>query len=338
MAPCYTQMSLPERRSLYRLLATRCSVAEIARQLGRHRSTIYREIRRNFHHDADREFAGYFPVTAQEKTQARRRRRRQQRKLLLHPALRQHLVQHLHLGWSPQQIAGRLALDQPAGPGLCHETIYRYVYGPEGQQEKLYALLPVARRRRRRRMGRKPRAPGIPPAHWIGNRPEEISERSSFGHWECDLVIFAQPHGKANVTTLLERQSRFTILLATASRHSSQVIGTIGAALNAWPCSARRSITFDRGTEFLRHDALSRTLPEGRFFCDPHSPWQKGSVENANGRLRRYLPRDTAIGDLAPGALDRLAAHLNDTPRKCLGYRTPLEAFQTALASSQNAS
>lgn len=219
MAPCYTQMSLSERRSLYRLLAIRCSIAEIARQLGRHRSTIYREIRRNFHHDADREFAGYFPVTAQEKTRDRRRR---QRKLLLHPALRQHLVQHLHLGWSP--------------------------------------------------------------------------------------------------------------------RHSSQAIGTIGAALNAWPCSARRSITFDRGTEFLRYEALSRTLPEGGFFCDPHNPWQKGSVENANGRLRRYLPRDTAIGDLAPAELNQLAAHLNGTPCKCLGYRTPSEAFHSALAFSQNAS
>jgi IS30 family transposase len=122
------------------------------------------------------------------------------RKLVPHPHLRRHLLQHLQLGWSPQQIAGRLAHEHPNGLRLCHETIYRYIYGADGQQERLSVLLPLARRRRRRRMGRKPRSTSIPARHWISNRPPEIEARTSFGHWECDLLIFAAQSGKANVT------------------------------------------------------------------------------------------------------------------------------------------
>jgi transposase, IS30 family len=264
-----------------------------------------------------------------------RGRRQRWRKVVLHPHLRRHLLQHLQLGWSPQQIAGRLAREHPHGLRLCHETIYRYIYGADGQQEGLSVLLPLARRRRRRRMGRKPRSTSISARHWISNRPPEIEARTSFGHWECDLLIFAAQSGKANVTTLVERQSRFTMLLANDSRHSLPVIGRIRQALETWPSSARQSITFDRGTEFLRHEGLERTLAAGRFFCDPHSPWQKGSVENTNGRIRRYLPSAAPIEDLSPDRLAKLVAGLNATPRKCLGYQTPQEAFSTALTSPE---
>ncbi|MBI0539776.1 IS30 family transposase [Roseomonas sp. KE2513] len=321
MVACYTQLSFAERRALYRLLDARCPVAEIARQLGRHRSTIHREIKRNFHRDEDPSFSGYFPVAAQEMAHDRRQR---WRKIVVHPHLRRYLLQHLQLGWSPQQIAGRLAREHPDGPRLCHETIYRHIYGADGQQERFAALIPLARRRRRRqRMGRKPRSTSIPAKHWIANRPPEIAARTSFGHWECDLLIFAPQSGKANVTTLVERQSRFTMLLANDSRHSLPLMGRVRQALETWPSTARKSITFDRGTEFLRHESLGSTLAVGCFFCDPHSPWQKGSVENANGRIRRFLPSTTPIVDLSPDRLVQLVARLNATPRKCLGYRTP---------------
>ena len=211
------------------------------------------------------------------------------------------------------------------------EPIYRFVYGAEGQECGLYAFLAMARRRRRQRFGRKPRSSPIPPERWISSRPPEVATRQSFGHWEGDLVIFARQFGTANVTSLQERQSRFQILLANTDRRSAGVVGRIAEALAALPPQARRTITFDRGTEFFAY----RALELDSYFCDPHSPWQKGGVENANGRVRRHLPLACPAEQRSQPALTDVARRLNDTPRRCLGYRTPAEVFAanvTALA------
>lgn len=193
----------------------------------------------------------------------------------------------------------------------------------------MYALLAVARRRRRQRSGRKPRSGPIPPQHWIANRPAEVVTRQSFGHWEGDLVIFARQFGNANVTSLQERHSRFHILLPNDGRRSVPVIGRIAAVLAPLPHQARRTITFDRGTEFFAY----KSLPTASYFCDPHSPWQKGGVENANGRLRRFLPLASAEADRTAAALNALAERLNNTPRRCLDYLTPAEVFAASLAA-----
>jgi IS30 family transposase len=246
--------------------------------------------------------------------------------------LRAHVVERLAAGWSPQQIAGRLKREAPDRRSVCHETIYRHVYGPEGREGGLYRHLWKARRRRGSRYGRKPRTASIPRERWIENRPAEIERRESFGHWEGDLLIFAKEHGKANVTSLLERKSRFTVLLPNDDRRSTAVLAGIAGALRPLPETARRTVTFDRGTEFAAYAALDRHLALASYFCDPHSPWQKGGVENLNGRVRRFLPRESPPEALAPADLRRLADRLNDTPRRCLGYRTPREVFEQHLA------
>jgi IS30 family transposase len=330
MARTYRQLDLDQRRTLFRLVEARRPVGEIAERLGRHRSTIYRELGRNRFRDGDRGFCGYFPLTAQDLADRRRRRRR---KLAADDALRAHVVERLTAGWSPQQIAGRLRRDADGRASVCHETIYRHVHGPEGRRNDLYRCLPKARRRRGSRYGRKPRAASIPRERWIENRPAEVGTRETFGHWEADLLLFRKEHGKANVTSLLERKSRFTVLLPNGDRRSSAVLAGIAGALRPLPEDARRTITFDRGSEFAGYAALDRHLALASYFCDPHSPWQKGGVENANGRVRRFLPRETGPGALAPASLRRLAERLNDTPRRCLGYRTPREIFQEHLAA-----
>jgi transposase, IS30 family len=330
MPRTYGQLDLDERRTLFRLVEARRPVGEIAARLGRHRSTIYRELGRNRFRDGDPGFCGYFPLTAQDLADRRRQRRR---KLAADDGLRAHVVERLKAGWSPQQIAGRLKHEAPDRPSVCHETIYRHVYGPDGRRDGLYRHLPKARRRRGTRYGRRPRAAPIPRERWIESRPADVGGRQTFGHWECDLLLFRKEHGKANVTSLLERRSRFTFLLPNDDRRSTAVLSRIAGALRPLPEDARRTITFDRGSEFAAYATLDRHLALVSYFCDPHSPWQKGGVENANGRVRRFLPREAAPGTLSRDQLRRLADRLNDTPRRCLGYRTPREVFEAHLAA-----
>ncbi|QCN94596.1 IS30 family transposase [Azospirillum argentinense] len=278
----YSHIDLAERRRIQKMRDAKVPVVVIAAELGRHRSTIHREIRRNFYHDPFRdrwgqEYRGYYCTTADAYARKRRARRA---KLALRPELRDHVIAKLRAGWSPQQIAGRLRRKPLPCGTVSHETIYRFIYGPDGRGLNLYALLAVARRRRRQRSGRKPRSGPIPAQHWIANRPAEVVTRQSFGHWEGDLIIFARQFGNANVTSLQERR-----------------------------------------------------LPMASYFCDPHSPWQKGGVENANGRLRRFLPLATAEADRTVGALNALAERLNNTPRRCLDYLTPAEVFAASLAA-----
>jgi IS30 family transposase len=329
MAKAYRQLDLDERRTLFRLMEAGRPVGEIAARLGRHRSTVYRELGRDRFRDGDRGFCGYFPLTAHDLA---RRRRRRRGKLEADGGLRAHVVERLAAGWSPQQIAGRLRHEAGEGPAVCHETIYRHVYGPEGRRDSLYRHLPKARRRRGTRYGRKPRAAAIPRERWIESRPAEVETRETFGHWEADLLIFRKEHGKANVTSLLERKSRFTFLLPNGDKRSTTVIAGITDVLRGLPDAARRTVTFDRGSEFAGYAALDRHLALASYFCDPHSPWQKGGVENANGRVRRFLPRHCEPESLAHVRLRRLADRLNDTPRRCLGYRTPREVFEQHLA------
>jgi IS30 family transposase len=321
----YRHFTLEERRTLFRLLNAKLPIKEIAGQLGRHRSTIYREIARNEFREV-RQYRGYYPVTAEDSA---RRRRRRQRKLVRDPRLRTHVVEKLKLWWSPEQIAGRLKIAGEDGR-LCHETIYQFVYSPEGRALELHRHLLQARRLRRQRFGRKPRSLKIPTERTIAQRPAEIGERHAIGHWEADLLIFRRAHGKSNVTSLVERKSRLTRLIANVDRRSRQVIGAIGEALRPLPATARQTITFDRGSEFLGYQHLARNHGIEAYFCDPHSPWQKGTVENTNGRLRRFLPGELDLSTLTPARLQEIETHMNTTPRKCLGFRTPQEAFAAA--------
>jgi IS30 family transposase len=250
------------------------------------------------------------------------------------PELARYVVDRLEAAWSPEQIAGYLCYRTTGQLRVSHETIYQFVYGPKGQAAKLARLLPTGRRKRRRRYARKPRGLNIPPAHTIAARPPEIAERTEFGHWEGDLIAFKVRHGKANLTSLVERRSRFTVLTPNESRHSAGIMEGIERHLRPLPPSLRRSITLDRGTEFASYGRLQGSLGMTAYFCQPSAPWQKGSVENSNGRVRRFLPSETDIARVPAAELEQLVDRLNRTPRKCLGYRTPSEvlAEQVSLA------
>ena len=330
MGRCYGQLDLAERRRIAALLEAQVSVTAIAAELGRHRATIHREIARNFHHTSFRDrwgqdYRGYYAVAGHGMAQARRAR---DAKLVRSPMLRAHVVACLRDGWSPQQIAGRLKRDGHPEEYASHETIYRHIYGAEGRADGLSRLLTRARRQRRTRFGRKARTTAIPKDRSIAFRPAHIATRAEFGHWEGDLMIFAHRLGGGTVTTMQERQTRLVILVGNDGKRASAVASGIAAVLARLPVEARRSITFDRGTEFFAYSSLPTTT----WFCDPHSPWQKGGVENANGRLRRYLPIDRASNERSVEALLAVAQRLNKTPRRCLDYCTPAEAFEKALS------
>jgi IS30 family transposase len=189
----------------------------------------------------------------------------------------------------------------------------------------------MAHHRRQARYQRKPRGLFIPAGNTIEQRPPEIADRTSFGHWEGDLMMFRKDLGKHNFTSLVERQSHYTILTHNPDRHSTRVMTGMIEKLKVLPEMARLSITFDRGTEFAYDPLLKQKLGIDSYFCKPQAPWQKGSVENTNGRVRRLLSRDTDIAALPEGPLLEISDRLNATPRKCLGYRTPQEVLISSL-------
>lgn len=325
----YRKLSLDERRILATMLQSKATKTKIAEVLGRDRSTIHREIKRNWWHDDEVPQAdGYWHVTAQTLADQRHLKRR---KLEQHEDLRNEVIGKLKTGWSPEQIAGRLRIEPRAPHRICHETIYQYVYSDSGRSQELGRYLPERQRKRKPRYARKARDRVFPLETSIHNRPDEINDRSQFGNWEGDLMIFERAQGNANVATLIERKTRYTVLLRNNDRKSRPLMNKLINEMSPLPVEARRSITFDRGFEFTSWRELHKGMGTKSWFCDPQAPWQKGSVENMNKRVRRYLPRDTALLSLPNRYMRSICDRLNATPRKCLGYRTRAEAFRDEL-------
>jgi IS30 family transposase len=263
----YDHLTLDERKLIFQLREAKMSVPRIAERLGRHRSTIHREIQRNWHDDGPW-LRGYFPQAAQSRTDRRRIRRR---KLHQDPDLARHVIARLQQAWSPEQIAGRLRREADGARRISHETIYQFVYSEHGREQNLCQLLPSRRRRRRRRYARKPR--GVL-ENTFAERPTEIAARSSFGHWEGDLVMFRKVHGQRNVLSLVERQSRFAVFRVQPSRHSKPIMNSLVEDLGDLPPAARRPVTFDRGTEFAAYPALKTSLGMDAYFCAPQAKAQ----------------------------------------------------------------
>jgi IS30 family transposase len=320
MGQCYGQLSLEERVEIYRLHAGGISQNKIASALNRAPSTISRELRRNS--QPTKVWAGgYEPVRAQQLAE-RRRRWDCRFKLARQPNLRDCVGKRLAMGHSPEQIAGRLALEH-GRVIISHESIYRFIYHRAAQKDCWHRLLP-RRKRTRGRCGRS--APiVIKQRRSITDRPAEVEDRGTPGHWEADFMLFAQ-RGQA-LLVLHERQSRFTKVRRPADRKAVRTAQAIARQLGKLPQAICKTISFDNGNEFAEHHRLHKTLGVQTFFCDPHSPWQKGGVENIIGRLRRPLPRKTDLQSISPASLRQLVQRLNNTPRKCLDFKTPAEAF-----------
>lgn len=317
----YRHLSIEERCRLAELHRTGASLRQIAAALDRSPSTISRELKRNSGSQV-----GYAAVHADEQAWARRW---SGSRLDRDEALRNTVLSCLAAGWSPEQISGRLAAE--AGHTvISHETIYRFIDAQKKRTDDYgwRHYLPLAKFKRGRRK-RKGRAPVIKDRTPIAQRPPSADDRIEPGHWEGDTLLFAT-YGQA-LLAAHERSSRFLLLARQPSKASVPVAKQLIAWLKPIPASLRQTITFDNGTEFAQHQRLTQRLGTKTFFCDTHSPWQKGGIENAIGRLRRYLPRKTNLDNISPKTLKACVNAYNLTPRKCLGYKTPAEAFANQL-------
>ncbi len=319
----YSQLSLFERIEIYRLHCSGTSCRAIACELERSPSTICRELRRNGK-PTNQYSGGYLPERAHQLA-ARRRLWDPRFKMQRQPALRKYVRDRLAMGWSPQQIAGRLAEDN-APMRISHESIYRYVYHRSAQKDYWHRLLPQKKHRR----GRMKRG-GTGSVHFIKHRQtleyrsQAASNRCEPGHWEADLMMFSK-FGQG-IIVLHERLTRALRMLKLSNKTAPHINARMMQILQPMPQHMRCSITFDNGTEFAHHYKVAERLHLETFFCDPRAPWQKGGVENAIGRMRRTLPRKSDLTTITHQKLQSLVRQYNNTPRLCLGYKTPNEIF-----------
>ncbi len=317
----YKHLSLDDRCEIARLQAEGRSVRQIAADLDRTPSTVSRELKRN------RGRLGYKPSYAHEQTKARRWvGSRLERK----PGLRHAVFDRLAQGWSPEQVAGRLAREAGSSV-ISYESIYRFIYAQIARTKdyRWRRYLPRGKSKRGFR-GRKggSSATFIEGRVSVAERPPEAADRSTPGHWEADLMLFAK-YGQA-VLTVHERQSRIVLATRPPNKAANGVARHLVRLFTPIPAQLRKTVTFDNGTEFARHHRLHR-LAIKTFFCDPYAPWQKGGIENAIGRMRRFIPRKTDLATLPNKRFQALVRAYNNTPRKCLDFRTPAEAFSEVL-------
>src|ERR1044072_133081 len=321
MAKTYKQFTLEERVRLDLMLKEGKSNGAIAVALGRNRSTIGREIRRNG--QATNQYpAGYDPQRADERA-ARRRRWDARFKLSRNPTLRSHVRERLEAGWSPETIAGDLRVTE----GTCvvsYEAIYRYIYHRSEQKDYWHRLLP-RRKSRRGQLGMRGGSAvnTMRERVSIAERAPEIATREVAGHWEGDLMLSRRPRQVLLITH--ERSSRLLLAHRQPSKAAAPVADELIRQFGELPKAMRLSLTMDNGSEFAEHHRLKRELGMATYFCDTHSPWQKGGIENAIGRLRRRLPRATDLGVLGTERLNLAVAAYNHTPRKGLGFQTPAQ-------------
>jgi IS30 family transposase len=311
----YKQFSKEERKKIYYCLETGCTKGEIAKRLGRHRSAIYREIERNS------EEGKYVGGIAQEKAEERHKQGRTN-KIRDNSRLQAHILRELRKGCSPEQISGRLKRVK-AKYYVCCESIYSYIYSEESHE--WYKYLERQRKRRQRRYGRK-RIVRYSGGKSIHDRPKEVWEGKEIGHWEGDTINFSKGQ-KANVTTLIERKTLFTFLAKNKDKFSRGVMGEIKNMIIGCSKELFKTITFDQGAEFSDFREIEKNTKCQVYYCDAHAPWQRGSNENMNRRLRRYLPRGMDIESLSELEILEINKMVNDVPRKKLDYLTPKEAL-----------
>ena len=320
-------LSALEREEISRGVAAGDSCRAIAKRLGRAPSTVSRELVRNggrSRHRAQRADAAAYQRAARPKAC----------KLVVEPRLREVVEAKLRLRWSPQQIAGWLRLAYPNDPTMriSHETIYLSLYVPHRGVigRDLRRCLRTGRAMRHPRGRRLPQGRGqLLDTISIRQRPAEADGRTVPGHWEGDLVLGKRPSA---VLTLVERTSRSVLLIALPTGwRADQVRPALTAAMEQLPMSLRRSLTWDHGKEMAEHVRFTADSGVPVFFCDPRSPWQRASNENANGLLRQYLPRTVDLRRFSQADLDRIAAELNGRPRQILGFQTPSRVFAQPL-------
>jgi transposase, IS30 family len=311
----YHQLTSGERYMLAALRRQGLNKSQIARALGRHRSTVCREVRRN----STRADGRYRASTAQERTNGRRSRSRRNRRFSAEDFAR--VDELLCRQWSPEQVAGHL---RRAGLlAISHETIYRHVWRDKQEGGLLHTHLRGARKRRRKRYGTYDSRGRLAGKRMIGERPPEVEARREVGHWEADTVMGAG--GKDCVATLVERRTGLVLI----GKLSDRTARSLSRRLTRLIRSAGRveTVTADNGTEFHDYRRVERLTGAEFYFARPYHSWERGSNENANGLIRQYLPKGVSMAGLSQQQCNAIARKLNTRPRKRLGFRTPLECF-----------
>jgi IS30 family transposase len=323
-------LSVAEREEIAVGLAAGLPVRQIAVGLGRAPSTVSREIRRNGMRGR------YRALAAQAQAQFRARRPKTAR-LAGNARLREWVAARLEERWSPEQISVMLEREFPGDPEMrvSHETIYQsvYVQGRGALRRELAVCLRTGRALRKPRRKEGERRGRIPGMVSISERPAEADDRAVPGHWEGDLII--GKNGRSAIGTLVERSTRFVLLLHLPSGHGADAVAAaMTGAMAGLPAALRRSLAWDQGREMAGHAQITMATDLEIYFCDPHSPWQRGSNENTNGLLRQYFPKSTNLAVHSREDLDAAAAQLNARPRKTLGWKTPAQALDEVLAAA----
>jgi IS30 family transposase len=321
-----SHLSQSEREQISRGIAAGLSLRGIAQELNRSPSSISREVTRHGGRDA------YRAVEA-DKAAWENARRPKKCVLLLRPALCDMVSDKLRELWSPQQISGWLRLEHPDDETMqvSHETIYKslYIQSRGTLKQELQGLL---RRRRKFRQSRLTNKGGnrgqISDAISISERPAEVEDRAVPGHWEGDLICGS---GNSYIATLVERQTRFVLLVKVEGKETQQVVDALIRQMRQLPELVQKTLTWDRGSELADHERFSIATDIDVYFCDPKSPWQRGSNENTNGLLRQYFPKGTRLDGFSQNELNKVATQLNERPRKTLGYLTPLQCLLKVL-------
>lgn len=328
-----SSLTFTEREEISRGIAAGWSIRSIAASVSRSPATVSREINRN------KGRKKYRALDADDRA-TRRRARPQKLKLQKNPVLRGYVSARLARCWSPEQIAGRLRRDYPAGSRMqiSHEAVYRAVYLNSIRDVLPHQIHHQLRRHHPIRHGKHYTTRGrwrsqIKNARPIGERPHEANNRTTIGHVEGDLILGTDT---TQVATLVDRASRVVDLVATDSREAVCVGDALSRRLNNNGCMPMKTLTWDRGMELAEHRTVTNNTGVDVFFADPRSPWQRGTNENTNGLVRQYLPKKTKLSNYQQTDLDAIANELNTRPRKCLAYRTPLEAQHDMTHAPKN--
>ena len=317
-----------ERDQIAWWLACGITIREMARRLGQSPSSISEELKRN-------KVAGvYGSIKAHQAAQARKRNSHQKYLLPHCPALRDFVLEKLQLGWSPQQISGRLKKEikegvRPKKEYINHESIYQFLYDPAQQDQNLWEYLPRRQRKRRRWLGSRSRSVKIPNRVSIRHRAAEIDHRREFGHGEGDTMV-GDRH-KAGIHTEVERVSRLVFAYKVPRIRAKETSAVELFLFSRLPQLARKSTTLDNGSEHYLHTRLQEELGMQTYFADPYCSWQRGTNESTNGLIRRYFPKGTDFHLVSQEAVNEVVIRLNSTPRKVLGYQTPSEVFTAHL-------
>lgn len=322
-------LTLEEREEIRAGLSAKLSIRSIARQLNRSPSTISREVKRN-------RGRRWYKAIAADRRAWRMAKRPKLATLAINLELREFVINKLKLNWSPEQISGWLMVNMMDNPSMqiSHETIYKSLYI---RSRKLLdtKLMNHLRRSHKMRHGRKHRTSGergtinIVKGVSIHLRPFKMEDRSSVGHWEGDLITGS---GNTHIATLVDRKSRYTLILKLAGKDANSVNHALIHAFRKLPKYMKKTLTWDRGMELAKHDDLTKVTGIPVYFCDPQSPWQRGTNENTNSLIRQYFPKKTCLKKHSQKTLNKVANQLNNRPRKILNFKTPKELIEQDVA------